>query len=159
VPDEEKFALLFQANMAEAGIPVEIVSTPWLSVVENASSQETSPHIVTIYVSSDLPEIGPMIKQRYHSSTAPTWSQNEWLMDEDLDSRIDEALTTLDQEERFQKYAELQQDITERVPSLFLYDQVQKQAYQSYVDWPASRGESSALSGYQIYAAQIGINQ
>jgi len=159
VPDEEKFALLFQANMTEAGIPVEIVSTPWLSVVENASSQETSPHIVTIYVSSDLPEIGPMIKQRYHSSTAPTWSQNEWLMDEDLDSRIDEALTTLDQEERFQKYAELQQDITERVPSLFLYDQVQKQAYQSYVDWPASRGESSALSGYQIYAAQIGINQ
>ena len=157
VPDEEKFALLFQANMAEIGLPVEIVSTPWLSVVENASSQETSPHIVTIYVTSDLPEIGPMIKQRYHSSTAATWSQNEWLLDEDLDARIDAALTTLDQEERFAQYAELQNDITERVPSLFLYDQVQKHAYQNYVDWPAARGEASSLSGYQVYAAHIGI--
>lgn len=158
VPDEEKFALLFQANMAEIGLPVEIVSTPWLSVVENASSQETSPHIVTIYVSSDLPEIGPMIKQRYHSSTAATWSQNEWLLDEELDARIDDALTTTDPAERFAKYAELQADILASVPSLFLYDQVQKHAYQSYVDWPAARGETSALSGYQIYAAHIGIN-
>lgn len=158
VPDEEKFALLFQANMAEIGLPVEIVSTPWLSVVENASSQETSPHIVTIYVSSDLPEIGPMIKQRYHSSTAATWSQNEWLLDEELDAAIDDALTTVDQAERFAKYEAIQVDLAERVPSLFLYDQVQKQAYQSYIDWPAASGNSSALSGYQIYAAHIGVN-
>lgn len=159
VPDEEKFALLFQANMAEIGIPVEIVSTPWLSVVENASSQETSPHIVTIYVSSDLPEAGPILKQRYHSSTAATWSQNEWLLDKELDARIDDALTTVDQAERFAKYEALQAEIAELVPSLFLYDQVQKQAYQDYVDWPAANGGTSALSGYQIYAAHIGIGQ
>ena len=158
VPDEEKFALLFQANMAEIGLPVEIVSTPWLSVVENASAQETSPHIVTIYVSSDLPEIGPMLKQRYHSSTAATWSQNEWLLDEELDAAIDDALTTVNQDERFAKYAEIQADLGEQIPSLVLYDQVQKQAYQSYIDWPAASGNSSALSGYQIYAAQISVN-
>lgn len=158
VPDEEKFALLFQANMAEIGMPVEIASTPWLSVVENASSQETSPHIVTIYVSSDLPEVGPMIKQRYHSSTAATWSQNEWLLDEDLDAAIDDALTTVDQAERFAKYDAIQVDLADRIPSLVLYDQVQKQAYQDYIDWPAAGGNSSALSGYQIYAAQISIN-
>ena len=159
MPDEEKFALLFQANMAEAGIPVEIVSTPWLSVVENASSQETSPHIVTIYVSSDLPEVGPMLKQRYHSSTAATWSQNEWLLDDELDARIDDALTTVDQAERFAKYESLQADIAELVPSLFLYDQVQKQAYQDYVDWPAANGGTSSLSGYQIYAAHISLGK
>ncbi|MEZ4658127.1 MAG: ABC transporter substrate-binding protein [Caldilineaceae bacterium] len=159
VPDEEKFALLFQANMAEIGLPVEIVSTPWLSVVENASALETSPHIVTIYVSSDLPEVGPMLKQRYHSSTAATWSQNEWLLDADLDARIDDALTTIDQTERFAKYEALQEEIAEMVPSLFLYDQVQKHAYQEYIDWPGARGETSALSGYQIYGAHIGIGK
>ena len=72
VPDEEKFALLFQANMADIGIPVEVVSTPWLSVVENTSAEDTSPHIVTIYVTADLPEAGLMLQQRYHSSTAGT---------------------------------------------------------------------------------------
>lgn len=159
VPDEEKFALLFQANMADIGIPVEVVSSPWLSVVENTSSQESSPHIVTIYVSSDLPEAGPILKQRYHSSTAATWSQNEWLLNEDLDAAIDEALSTIDIDERYASYKELQSQIAEQVPSLFIYDQVQKHAYQDYVEWPAVNGETSSLQGYYIYAAHININQ
>jgi peptide/nickel transport system substrate-binding protein len=156
VPDEEKFALLFQANMAEIGIPVEVVSTPWLSVVENTSSQETSTHIVTIYVSADLPEAGLMLQQRYHSNTADTWQQNEWLLDPDLDAAIENALTTLDQEERFAKYIEIQDQLAELAPSIFIYDQVQKHAYQSYVDWRPA--EESAVMGYQIFAAHIGIN-
>ncbi len=159
VPDEEKFALLFQANMAEIGIPVEVVSTPWLSVVENTSAQETSPHIVTIYVSADLPEAGPILKQRYHSDTAATWSQNEWLLDEELDAAIDDSLTTIDQAERFAKYAEIQDQIAEEAPSLFIYDQVQKHAYQDYVDWPAVSGDASPLNGYFLYAANIGVHQ
>jgi peptide/nickel transport system substrate-binding protein len=158
VPDEEKFALLFQANMAEIGVTVEVVSTPWLSVVENTSAEETSPHIVTIYVNSDLPEVGPILLQRYHSSTANTWSQNEWLMDAELDAAIEDAMSTTDPDERFAKYAELQATIAELTPSLFIYDQVQKQAYHDYVDWPATRGEMSSLGGYRHYAAQIGVS-
>ena len=65
VPDEEKFALLFQSNMADIGMKVDIVKVPWLSLVENTSKLETSPSIATIYVSSDLPEAGLMLKQRY----------------------------------------------------------------------------------------------
>ncbi|MDP1715749.1 MAG: ABC transporter substrate-binding protein [Anaerolineales bacterium] len=159
VPDEEKFALLFQANMAEIGIPVEVFSTPWLSVVENTGAQETSPHIVTIYVSADLPEAGPMLKQRYHSSSAATWSQNEWLLDETLDAAIDDALSTIDTTERFAKYAELQSQLVDLSPSLFVYDQVQKNAYQDYIDWPAVRGETSALLGYFYFAPEISINK
>ena len=159
VPDEEKFALLFQANMAEIGIPVEVVSSPWLSVVENTGAQESSPHVVTIYVSADLPEAGPMLKQRYHSSSAATWSQNEWLLDETLDAAIDDALSTIDPTERFAKYAELQSQLAELTPSLFIYDQVEKHAYQDYIDWPAVRGETSALMGYFLFAPEISINK
>ncbi|MFQ5855314.1 MAG: ABC transporter substrate-binding protein [Anaerolineae bacterium] len=159
VPAEEKFALLFQANMADIGIPVEVVSTPWLSAVENTSAMDTSPHIVTIYVTSDLPEAGAMLKQRYHSSTADQWLQNEWLLDEDFDARIEDALATVDQAERFRKYAELQDYIAELAPSLFLYDQVQKQAYQTYVDWPAARGEVTGIIGYEMFAPHIGVSK
>ena len=73
-----------------------VVSTPWLSVVENTSSQETSTHIVTIYVSADLPEAGLMLQQRYHSNTADTWQQNEWLLDTELDAAIEDALRDAD---------------------------------------------------------------
>ncbi|MEM8858983.1 MAG: ABC transporter substrate-binding protein, partial [Chloroflexota bacterium] len=159
VPDEEKFALLFQANMAALGITVDVVSTPWLSVVENAAAQETSPHLVTIYVSSDLPEAGSMLKLRYHSDTAPTWSQNEWLLDEELDAAIDDALVTLDTEERFEKYAAIQEQLSQDAVSMSIYDQIQKHAYQDYISWPAAEEGVSALGGYQIYAAHIGINK
>ncbi len=103
VPDEEKFALLFQSNMAEIGIPVKVVSSPWLSTVENTSALETSPHIVTIYVTADLPEAGTMLFQRYHSSTANQWLQNEWLLDDEFDAKVEDALATVDQDERFAK--------------------------------------------------------
>jgi peptide/nickel transport system substrate-binding protein len=158
VPAEEKWALLFQANMAEVGIPVEIVGTPWMSVVEETADIDASPHIVTIYVSADFPEAGSLIKVRYHSDAAPTWSQNEWLLDEELDARIDDALATVDAEERYAKYRDLQDDIVELSPTLFLYDQVQKHAYQaSYVDWPAARGEVIPVMGYTMFAPTIEI--
>ena len=34
VPDEEKYALLFQSNMADIGMKVNVVKVPWLSLVE-----------------------------------------------------------------------------------------------------------------------------
>ena len=155
VPAEEKWALLFQANMAEIGIDVNVISNPWLSVVENTSAQETSPHIVTIYVSTDLPEAGLMLQQRYHSSTANTWQQNEWLLDEELDAAIEAALNTVDQEERFAQYAELQAQIADLAPSLYLYDQQQKHAVADYVEWNPEA--NSPVMGYHIYAPFIDV--
>jgi len=155
VPAEEKWALLFQANMADIGIPVEVISQPWLSVVEDTSAQDTSPHIVTIYVSTDLPEAGLMLQQRYHSSTANTWQQNEWLLDDELDAAIVDALATVDPDERFAKYQDLQAQIAELTPSLFLYDQLQKHAVADYVDWKPE--DNSSVMGYQIYAPRIGV--
>jgi peptide/nickel transport system substrate-binding protein len=61
VPDEEKYALLFQSNMADIGMNVKIVKVPWLSLVDNMSKLESAPTIATIYVSSDLPEAGLML--------------------------------------------------------------------------------------------------
>jgi peptide/nickel transport system substrate-binding protein len=160
VPAEEKWALLFQANMADIGIPVEVVASPWLSVVENTSSQETSPHIVTIYVTAALPEAGVMLQDRYHSSTANSWMQNEWLLDPEFDAAVEDALATIDEDERFAKYGALQDQIAELAPSLFLYDQVQKHAYRSdYVDWPRARGEGSAMMGYETFAAHIAVEK
>ncbi|MGH2619369.1 MAG: ABC transporter substrate-binding protein [Anaerolineales bacterium] len=156
VPAEEKFALLFQANMAEIGIPVEVQPTPWLSMVENTASLETSPHIATIYVSAALPEAGLMLKDRYHSSTAPTWQQNEWLLDPELDAAIEDALATVDPQERFAKYAALEAQIMERAPSLFLYDQIEQHAVVNFVVWNPEA--NSAVMGYQFFIPLIGVN-
>jgi len=158
VPDEEKWALLFQSNMADIGMKVNVTKVPWLSLVENTSKLETSPSIATIYVSSDLPEAGLMLKQRYHASTSGTWQQNEWLQDTALDAQIDDALATIDEQARFQKYYAIQVELVDRAVSIWIYDQVEKHAYRTCVDWPAMRGETSVIMGYQQYAAGIGVD-
>jgi peptide/nickel transport system substrate-binding protein len=158
VPDEEKWALLFQSNMADIGMKVDVVKVPWLSLVENTSKLETSPSIATIYVSADLPEAGLMLKQRYHSSTTGTWQQNEWLQDKQLDAEIDDALATTDDQQRFDKYYKIQEQLVDLAPSIWIYDQVEKHAQRECVDWPASRGETSYVMGYQIFAAGIGVD-
>ena len=158
VPDEEKYALLFQSNMAEIGMKVNVVKVPWLSLVENTSKLETSPSIATIYVSADLPEAGLMYRQRYHSSTSGTWQQNEWLKDPNLDKEIDDALATLDQNERFAKYSKIQAALEDRAVSVWIYDQIDKHAYRTCVDLPTVRGETSHVMGYDFFVADIGVD-
>jgi peptide/nickel transport system substrate-binding protein len=158
VPDEEKYALLFQSNLAEIGMPVEITKTPWLSLVDNTSKLESSPNIATIYVSSDLPEAGLMLKQRYSSSTTGTWQQVEWLQDPVLDKEIDDALATLNDQERYAKYFAIQEHLVDIAASIWIYDQVEKHAYRDCVDWPATRNETSLIMGYQLFVAGIGVS-
>ena len=158
VPDEEKAALLFMSNMAELGIQVKIVKTPWMSMVEEMATEETSPSISTIFVSPHYAEAGSLLESRYHSKSAPTWEQNEWLLDEELDAMLDKAIATIDQEERFAVYREIQKKIADLCPSLFLFEQAQKHAYQaSYIDWPAIKGEVAPVMGYAFDARSIQI--
>jgi peptide/nickel transport system substrate-binding protein len=158
VPDEEKYALLFQANMTDLGFKVEVQKVPWLSLVENTSKLETSPSIATIYVSADLPEAGLMYQQRYSSSTAGTWQQDEWLQDPALDAKITDALATIDQTARFAKYSEIQKELEDRAVSLWIYDQIDKHAYRTCVDLPTVRGETSHVMGYDFFLADIGVD-
>ena len=158
VPDEEKVALLFKANMQELGITVNVVKKPWLSVVDEMANQDTSPHIVSIFDSPAYPEAGALLFSRYHSSSANTWEQNEWLLDPQLDKMLEEALSTVDRNERFQKYYEIQQYIMDLAPTIFLFEQVEKHAYQSYyVKWPAAEGKGIPLMGYIIDLRDIEV--
>ena len=156
VPDEEKFALLYQSNMAEIGMAANVVASPWINVVNDTASKELSPHIVLLYTGADLPEAGLLIEQRYHSKTANTFFQNEWLEDPELDAAIEDALATVDNEERFAKYDALQAQLAADVVSFFLYDQLEKRAVADYVDWDSSAG--ARIQGYHYYLPQIGVN-
>jgi len=158
VPDEEKAALLFMSNMAEIGIKVKVVKTPWMSMVEETADMEASPNIETIYVAPSYAEAGSLLQSRYHSKSAPTWEQNEWLLDKEIDSMIDGAIGTIDIEERFGKYREIQQKIVELCPSLFMCEFAQRHGYQAaYIDWPAAKGKVIPVMGYSFDARFIQV--
>ena len=155
VPDEEKVALLALSNFSDIGVKAKVVKIPWLSVVEEMGNQDQSPNIVTVFVAPHYPEAGSMLSSRYHSNSAPTWEQNEWLLDPKIDTMIDDAIATSDIEARYEKYAEIQKLINDIQPSLHLFEQAQKHPYQAaYVDWPATTGDKIPVMGYD-FAANI----
>jgi len=159
VPAEEKVALLLQAGFAQIGIKANVVRVPWMSVVENMAAEDTSPHLVPMFMPSDFPEAGASLHSRYHSVSVRSFQQNEWLLDPEYDRMIEEALSTSDRDARFAKYAELQHYIVDLCPTLFLLDDVSQHAYQAaYVDWPAARGEGIPIIGYDLDARWIQLD-
>ncbi len=156
--DNEKEALLLMSNLADIGIDCKIVKVPWMSIVEEMANIETSPNIVGVFVGPHYPEAGSLLESRYKSASVATWEQNEWLQDEKFDAMIEDAIATVDQEERFAKYGEIQHYIVDLCPSLFLFDQVEKHGYQAtYIDFPASSGEAIPIMGYNFAARFIKV--
>jgi peptide/nickel transport system substrate-binding protein len=150
VPWEERVALLFKSNVEGLGVglKVNVIKMPWLSVVEALSKVNTSPHIVSIFVQIDYPEVGSMLMNRYHSKTYGTWMQNEWLYSyqPQLDRMIEDAVATLNNQERYAKYCQVMNYIFNLYPSIYLYEHTTLKAYQAYyVDWPAAKGNAPYL--------------
>jgi len=154
IPAEERISLLFMDNMADLGISVKIVKEPWLSMIDTMADQDQSPNVVIVYNTVHFPEAGGDL-MRYHSDSAPTWEQNEWLLDETLDQMIEDALGTVDQVERFEKYGEIQEYIYDLCPTIYALQDTSLRAIQGYVDDPyVVYGEQ--VSGF-IYKLPLGF--
>ncbi|MEL7566603.1 MAG: ABC transporter substrate-binding protein [Dehalobacterium sp.] len=157
VPDEEKIALLLQANAEEIGITVDVIKTPWLSFVDQVSTVENTPNASVVFVSAHYNEAGSLLHSRYHSSSTGTWEQAEWLKNAEIDKAIEDAIATIDDNERFAKYQEIQKTIVDLCPTLWVFDQAEKRAFmKDYIYWPgneltkAGKGVS-AVMGYNFY--------
>ncbi len=164
VPDEEKLALLIQATAQQIGLNVNVVKVPWATHVDNVAQIDSTPNAVTCFVSSDYSEAGAMLYQRFHSDTAGTWQQTEWLQDTALDVKIKQALTTTDEEERIALYEELQKEALENCWGIAVSEQAEKHAYYDYVAFPAmeraAEGKSvSTAMGYNFLFRTFKINK
>jgi len=163
VPDEEKVALLFQANAAEIGVNVEIFKKPFGAMIDDAQTVDTTPNGSIVYVAAHYNEAGSMLETRYHSKSQGTWEQCEWLGMPDIDAAIEDALATVDREERFKKYAAIQETLVELAPTIWLADQAQEFGYQeAYLMWPLAErikaGEpTSAVMGYSHYVHDMKV--
>jgi len=133
VPDEEKVAMQFMMDCAQVDITVNVIRTPWTTMVENAGMLESSPHIIWVFAGGTYPEAASVLLARYHSDNAPSWQQNEWLLNETLDAMMEDAVATLDFDERMEKYKAVQRDLVNICPSVFMFQSLDWQAYPNYV--------------------------
>ncbi|GAB4118197.1 MAG: ABC transporter substrate-binding protein [Candidatus Caldatribacteriota bacterium] len=143
VPDQEKIALLFQSNCQEIGIKVDIVKSSWTVFVDAAANPDTTPHIFPVIQSSiAYPEAGSILYQVYHSSSRGTFFNMHWLDDVtqvEIDKMIEDAIATIDDNERHQKYKLIIRKILDLALDIVAVEMPQRHAYQSeYLIWPAA---------------------
>ncbi|MCD6262886.1 ABC transporter substrate-binding protein [Candidatus Bathyarchaeota archaeon] len=160
VPDEEKLAMQFMTDCAVVNIDIKVVKTPWTTMVQETGSLETSPHMVYISAGGAYPEAGSMLMSRYHSSNAASWMQNEWLLNETLDAMMEDAVSTLNFNERLEKYKAIQVEIVNLCPTIWLYQGIYWHAYPNYVTPPwvvnGTYVKTAILGDVYIYTPQSG---
>ncbi|MFP4001740.1 MAG: hypothetical protein ACLFU5_07565, partial [Thermoplasmata archaeon] len=156
----EQAALQLAENGEELGLNLDPVKYEWGSLIDAMAGRESSPHLGLVYVTAHYLEAGTLLESRYHSKTAESWEQNEWLLNDTIDSKIDEALSTSDAQQRAELYEEVQEDLMDIYPSLFLHEQYSRHAYQPYVDFPQADdpGENAiSTMGYNINLREITV--
>ncbi|RKL64112.1 ABC transporter substrate-binding protein [Thermoanaerobacteraceae bacterium SP2] len=157
VPDYEKVALLLQANAAEIGVNVKITKVPWLSLVDMVSKQDTTPNAIVVQHMPNYNEAGATLEVRYHSKSTGTWEQGEWLQDPEIDAAIDDALRTMNKEERLAKYRKIQEKIVDLAPTIFVVNRADSSAYQAaYIYYPSAELQKAGkpicpVMGYTHY--------
>ena len=158
-PDREKLALLIQSVASQVGMNVEVVKTPWNSVIENSSSVETTPHVVTTTLTGDYMEAGSILSAAVRSVDVGTWKNCCWIDDSELDAMIDDALITMDENERVQKYEAIQDYLSDKCVMIPLAETTARFAYQSsYVEWNAAQPDQLIpLEGYAHYMRNIKV--
>ena len=165
VPEQEKISLLLQSNLQELGINLDITKKPFGSMITDAQSPDTTPQISFVNFAAPFFEAGSVLRTRYHSSSCGSWEQMEWLQDDALDKMIEEALATVDDTERFAKYAEIQHYIYDLCPTVWGFNWIEKRAVQSgYVDWNALEATENGTDyfmpmGFSIWCHDITINK
>lgn len=157
VADLEKIALMIQSAANEVGVTVTIAKAPWVSLIDQMGSVESSPQITIINSAPPYDDAGVYLQSRYSNATQGTWENGEWLADSTVNDMIEDALGTTNTDERMQKYADIQNYIVDEVcPSAWICNLTERCAYQSsYVSWPfvEQEGIAQCVNGYsQIYS-------
>lgn len=163
VPDEEKLALLIQSLGSQIGLSVKVTKVPWATHVDNCGSVETTPNASVCFEAPEYAEAGAMLYQRYSSAMAGTWQETEWLQDPELDKAIEDALTTMDDDERMKKYAAIEKEAAENVWGIAVAEQSEKHAYKNNITIPAiergAAGQSTAMAlGYNYLFRDYEMN-
>jgi peptide/nickel transport system substrate-binding protein len=155
---QEKLALLIQANLAEIGVKLNVTGKPFATMMSDAQTVESTPNASVVAFAPAYLDAGSVLKTRYHSSSCGSWEQMEWLQDDNIDSMIEDAISTVDQDLRNSKYKEIGKELVELCPTVWLSDVAVRNAYRSdnIKSWPvvdkSKNGETFLYAmGYQYY--------
>jgi len=122
VPYEIEAALLWQAQLSEVGVELEVVEQTAVATYLNATFDFNSPHDSVGWVMSMFIPDPHDLARRYHTES---WGgvNNSFYGNEELDAMIDEAAQLPNGPERQAIYEELQRIINRDAPHLWVWQE------------------------------------
>lgn len=145
VPQEEKYALLFQQSMADLGIKVNILSTPWSQVQQMVSSNPTTPQVSSIFVGLVTPDSNSLMWPEYYSGAGGTYNSAGWVGNPSIDALLEKGRTLSDPKAREADYRALNQAVMALYSAVFTYDSAVVVARQDYVHAPSLEQADKAV--------------
>ena len=136
VPFEERVALLFQQNMADIGVKVDIVKMPWTLFTEKVNKIDSTPNVSAVYSSPAVPDPDSQLYPMYHSTSGGTWLGAEWLKDAKVDELLEKGRGETDSAKRTAIYQALEARLVDLQPDIFGYVQLSLFAKQKNVTVP-----------------------
>jgi peptide/nickel transport system substrate-binding protein len=126
---EEEIALLMKSNLDQIGFNTILKPEPWNRMTELASKPETTPAINEVFFSAQYPSPDSFFFSQYHSRAKGTWASMEWVLDDEIDSWIDEARGTGDVTAQNAIYKKIQQKLTDSQSDVYLLTRTSQQAF------------------------------
>lgn len=119
---EEFAGTLLQDNLAELGIEVEQILVPWPQMPPMMADKENAPDISFLNMSMATSDPTSILRTAYHSSNTPDNGGYNWsyYQNDEVDQWIDEVTTIQDDAERTDMLHQIQQQVVEDVPVLYL---------------------------------------
>lgn len=157
-PAHEQCGILFMSNMADIGIDVKVVITPWLTYLDENKTIETTPNCSIAQSPVYYAEAGGIFDYKYSSYGAGLGYQVEWLLDDKFDTMFNDTIQTMDREERYAKYGKLQHYIVDLCPTIFLVYKNNMRPYQSeYVYYYVADKKFSPVKGFDFIVRDMRI--
>jgi peptide/nickel transport system substrate-binding protein len=150
VPIRMDDALLFAAQCALVGITVTVTSVPWGTMMGELTNNATAPNIVPIVVDPLFADAGAMLYERYSIATQNSFNNCVWLNNATLDAEMDAANANMNTTSRMAQLAQIQEEIMNLAPDIWVYDFKVVEVVQNYVSIPTMQNPS-LVTGIQGY--------
>jgi peptide/nickel transport system substrate-binding protein len=118
-------AQMFQADLAQIGVNLKIISDTWANITTNTSKAESTPDMWIHWVSTYFVDPENWVGQMYDSQFHGTWKASSWYENGKVDALLRKARVTIAEAERKPMYEEATRLIVADSPDIWVYNTVE----------------------------------
>ena len=125
--------LLFQSNLAQIGVKLDLKETPWAQIVQASAQAETNPDVASIFDTLKYPHPDSHTYGPYHPSAWGSFRTISRYKNDEVTKLLEQARATVDRDSQLTFYKRAQELVVRDYPSIFVANPVHRIAFRDHV--------------------------